>query len=792
MVPEADRPRAHGLRTDKCNDDREGDDPGPLPLATIPPRSARPDTTPEPFGARRSGGARPQSLRGAEACGPPPPLRLPAGAGRRAPVLGGPEGPVARPGRQAARGPGRGPPGRVRRLRGRDPGRQLRRGRGHRLGPRALDDRRRPEEALQEGQAPLRPGAATSCAAAGRSCGSKTRGKTTGKEWLLIKERDGYVGATAAEPLPDGSRCCPASTRRGAARPGEAAPTSSRRAARLERAAAAGRRRRRRARCSPSRATAPSGGRAGSSSSSTTASACSPSARAPRCGSSTAAARDAAGTFPELARALRALPVRPLRRSTARSSCSTRRRGRASAGSSSARCSTRAPRRRARRGRAARDALPLRPARASRTSTCARCRSRERKALLRRLVPGAGPDPLRRPRRRTAATTSSRARASSASRASSPRSSTRRTGADATATGSRCASTARDDFVVVGYTKPEGARHRLRRAAPRVRDAGEAASSTPAASAAASPRSSSTRSRRCSRATELREAAVLGARCPTGRGHALGRAAARLRGPLQGDDRRGPAPPAGLPAPARRQARRRSACASDAPARATPRRPCAAPPAAAAARAPSPTSRPFSNLEKVFWPEDGYTKGDLIDYYRAISPWLLPYLQDRPLVLTRYPDGIAGQVVLPEGRAVVRAGLGAHRADLERARGARDRLLRLRRRRVAALRRQPRHDPAPRLVEPRRDARSARTGASSTSTRRARRSPTSSRSRSAIHALCDEIGLPSFVKTSGADRAARADPARSPVHVRRVPDARRAPGAGRRRGAAARSRRSRA
>jgi bifunctional non-homologous end joining protein LigD len=51
----------------------------------------------------------------------------------------------------------------------------------------------------------------------------------------------------------------------------------------------------------------------------------------------------------------------------------------------------------------------------------------------------------------------------------------------------------------------------------------------------------------------------------------------------------------------------------------------------------------FTNLEKVFWPEDGYTKGDLVDYYRAIAPWLLPYLRDRPVVLTRYPDGIHGK-----------------------------------------------------------------------------------------------------------------------------------------------------
>jgi bifunctional non-homologous end joining protein LigD len=59
--------------------------------------------------------------------------------------------------------------------------------------------------------------------------------------------------------------------------------------------------------------------------------------------------------------------------------------------------------------------------------------------------------------------------------------------------------------------------------------------------------------------------------------------------------------------------------------------------------APAEKKVPFSNLTKVFWPEEGYTKGDLIEYYRAISPWLLPYLRDRPLVLTRYPDGISGK-----------------------------------------------------------------------------------------------------------------------------------------------------
>ena len=51
----------------------------------------------------------------------------------------------------------------------------------------------------------------------------------------------------------------------------------------------------------------------------------------------------------------------------------------------------------------------------------------------------------------------------------------------------------------------------------------------------------------------------------------------------------------------------------------------------------------FTNLDKVFWPAEGYTKGDLIGFYRAVSSWILPYLRERPLVMTRYPDGIQGK-----------------------------------------------------------------------------------------------------------------------------------------------------
>jgi len=49
------------------------------------------------------------------------------------------------------------------------------------------------------------------------------------------------------------------------------------------------------------------------------------------------------------------------------------------------------------------------------------------------------------------------------------------------------------------------------------------------------------------------------------------------------------------------------------------------------------------NLDKVFWPSDGYTKGDLLAYYDTVWPAIAPYLRDRPLVLTRYPDGVDGK-----------------------------------------------------------------------------------------------------------------------------------------------------
>ncbi len=55
----------------------------------------------------------------------------------------------------------------------------------------------------------------------------------------------------------------------------------------------------------------------------------------------------------------------------------------------------------------------------------------------------------------------------------------------------------------------------------------------------------------------------------------------------------------------------------------------------------------LSNLDKLFWPEDDpngpITKGDLIDYYRAVAPVLVPHLAKRPFTMRRYPDGAYGK-----------------------------------------------------------------------------------------------------------------------------------------------------
>lgn len=50
----------------------------------------------------------------------------------------------------------------------------------------------------------------------------------------------------------------------------------------------------------------------------------------------------------------------------------------------------------------------------------------------------------------------------------------------------------------------------------------------------------------------------------------------------------------------------------------------------------------ISNPNKIFWPEEGYTKKDLVDYYRSVAKYILPYLKDRPESMLRHPEGISG------------------------------------------------------------------------------------------------------------------------------------------------------
>ena len=59
----------------------------------------------------------------------------------------------------------------------------------------------------------------------------------------------------------------------------------------------------------------------------------------------------------------------------------------------------------------------------------------------------------------------------------------------------------------------------------------------------------------------------------------------------------------------------------------------------------------LSNLDKVYFPDEGYTKGDLIQYYASVAPVLLPHLAGRPLSMSRYPEGIRDRAATTEEAA---------------------------------------------------------------------------------------------------------------------------------------------
>lgn len=68
--------------------------------------------------------------------------------------------------------------------------------------------------------------------------------------------------------------------------------------------------------------------------------------------------------------------------------------------------------------------------------------------------------------------------------------------------------------------------------------------------------------------------------------------------------------------------------------------PKAASKAASTAASSSASDPGITHPDKIYWPESGYTKRDLIDYYSAAAPFMLPHLKDRPLILKRFPNGI--------------------------------------------------------------------------------------------------------------------------------------------------------
>jgi bifunctional non-homologous end joining protein LigD len=179
-----------------------------------------------------------------------------------------------------------------------------------------------------------------------------------------------------------------------------------------------------------------------------------------------------------------------------------------------------------------------------------------------------------------------------------------------------------------------------------------------------------------------------------------------------------------------------------------PRRTTAEPPVPAIEEDVSTRELRLTRLHKVLWPDDNITKGELVDYYRAIAPHVLPYLKDRPLVLARYPDGITGesfyQKDMPEWvppwlRTTTRwsehSQREIHYVLIDDADGLAF---------VANLASIPLHAWASRVA----DLEKPDWTIIDLDTKQGRREDVVPLAL-AIHALCEEIGLANFVKTSG-------------------------------------------
>ena len=187
--------------------------------------------TPEPAGAEPRRGRAGAELRRAEARGARAALRLPARARRRAAVVGGAEGAVARHPRQAARGARRGPPARVRRLRGHHPGRRVRRRHRDRVGPRHVGAGGRPACGAREGRPEVRPARREAPRALGAGAHAAAARREAGE--LAADQGEGRVGPTCRGVRRDRGGAGLARSRAGRSRrsgwPGRSAGTGSRR-----------------------------------------------------------------------------------------------------------------------------------------------------------------------------------------------------------------------------------------------------------------------------------------------------------------------------------------------------------------------------------------------------------------------------------------------------------------------------------------------------------------------------------------------------------------------------------
>ena len=165
----------------------------------------------------------------------------------------------------------------------------------------------------------------------------------------------------------------------------------------------------------------------------------------------------------------------------------------------------------------------------------------------------------------------------------------------------------------------------------------------------------------------------------------------------------------------------------------------------------------LSNLDKVFFPVERITKGDLLAYYRAVAPVLVPHLKDRPFTMIRYPDGIEGkrffqkdapshmpdwiptfQHARLDARVAAQAEVGRLPGRQRRARAALDGEHGLHRHERVVLARRQARPPRLRPLRPRPVA-------------RRRDSARSSQVALLVKEALDAFGLVGFPKTSSAD-----------------------------------------